>query len=518
MRSASRFSPAPRSAAALAARAAVLAAVTLAVAAARGAAQGPGQRCDLQLENTTNTRLSAVRAASGNYDYYAGGGVLARCAGQEITLRADSAESYTDRSVLYLIGNVHYVEPRVRVDSRRMTYFRADERLVAEGDVFAVLPTGTTMRGPQATYHRAVVGIRPRARLEAPGRPQMAIVQLDSLGRKSEPVGLVANRILSEADSLVYASGNVEITRSDLDARSDSAFLDSGREFARLMRQPVIKGKGERPFTLSGEVVDLYSRERVLQRVVSTRAAKVTSEDLNLASDTIDMRLDANKLQRVYAWGGSQARVTAPDRDMIADSMDVLMPGQRVRQVRAIGHAYAATAPDTLRIRSPERDWIRGDTIFAFFDSTAVADTGGRPRLTELRSNGSASSRYQVASQQGGPTRPAINYVRGRQITVAMREQDVGVGTVTVRDQAAGVFLEPAVAADSSADSVAATGAGRAASGRAADSSAARPAGGAARPATPTPQPAAGGTTRPPTKARPKPPTAPLAPEPGRSR
>lgn len=494
--------------------AAGLALALSALAAPRAAAQGPGQRCDLQLENTTNTRLSAVRAASGNYDYFAGGGVLARCAGQAITLRSDSAESYTDRSVLYLIGNVHYVEPRVRVDSRRMTYFRDEERLLAEGDVFAVLPTGTTMRGPQATYYRAVVGIRPRARLEAPGRPQMAIVQLDSAGRRSEPVGLVADRIVAEGDSLVYGSGKVEITRSDLDARSDSAFLDSGREFARLIRQPVIRGKGERPFTLSGEVVDLYSRQRVLQRVVSLRAAKVTSEDLNLASDTIDMRLDANKLQRVYAWGGSQARVTAPDRDMISDSMDVLMPGQRVRQVRAIGNAYAATAPDSARIRSPERDWIRGDTIFAFFDSTATADTASRPRLTELRSNGRASSRYQVASRDGGPTRPAINYVRGRQITVAMREQAVGVGTVTVRDQAAGVFLEPVVAPDSSADSVAARTAPGAPAART-DSATARPGASAPRPPA---SPAASPAAPPPTKARPKPPAGRAAPERGSSR
>ena len=470
-----------------------LAAALCALAARAAAAQEPAQRCDLQLENTTNTRLAAVRAPSGNYDYYAGGGVLARCAGQEVTLRADSAESYTDRSVLYLIGNVHYVEPRVRVDSRRMTYFRTDERLVADGDVFAVLPTGTTMRGPQATYHRAVVGIRPRARLEAPGRPQMSIVQLDSAGRRSEPVGLLADRIVAEGDSLVYASGSVEITRSDVDARSDSAFLDSGRELARLIRRPTIRGKGERPFTLTGEVVDLYSRQRVLQRVVSLRAAKVVSDELNLASDTIDMRLDQNKLQRVFAWGESQARATAPDRDMIADSMDVRMPAQELRELRAIGNAYAATAPDTAQIRSKERDWIRGDTIFAYFDSSAVADTTSRPRLTQLRSTGHASSRYQIASRQGGPTRPAINYVRGGQITVAMRDgAAVGVGTVTVRDQATGVFLEPAVAADSSADSVSAGATPRRATPRAPAPRPAPPTGTAPRRPTPTRPPASG--------------------------
>jgi hypothetical protein len=171
------------------------------------------------------------------------------------------------------------------------------------------------------------------------------------------------------------------------------------------------------------------------------------SEDLNLTSDTIDLRINANRLQRAYAWGSSRARATSPDRDIVADSIDILMPEQRVREVRAVRGAFAETAPDTATIRSGERDWLRGDTIVAHFDSAATADTARRPRLRELVADGHASSRYQIASDEGGPERPSINYVRGRQITVAMVPgPEQGVSTVTVRDQAAGVFLEPAAA------------------------------------------------------------------------
>jgi hypothetical protein len=421
-------------------------AVVLAVGCAAGtlgAQEAPGERCRLAFRSTpsVDTRLTVNKLPSGEYDSFIGGGVDAYCEGQDITLRADSAESYGERNVLYLIGNVHYVEPRAKVDSRRMTYFRDEERLLAEGDVNAVLPSGTTMRGPQADYYRAVPGIRDQARLVATGRPVMTLIETDSAGQPGEPVGLVADRILSEGDSLVYAAGRVEITRTDVDARADSAFLDSGREFARLMRGPSIEGKGERPFTLSGRVVDLFSKEKKLQRVLSVDSARVVSEDLNLASDTIDLRVTENQLERAYAWGDSRARVTAPDRDIVADSLDIVMPGQRVREVRAIGGAFAETVPDTTKIRSGERDWLKGDTIVALFDTTATADTSARPRLRNLVASGDASSRYQVASQQGGPTQPAINYVRGREITVAMNEQTVS--TVTVREQASGVFIEP---------------------------------------------------------------------------
>jgi lipopolysaccharide export system protein LptA len=409
-------------------------------------AQTASGRCDLRFRNTPNSRLTINKLPTGQYNNFIGGGVDAFCQGQDVTLQADSAESYGERNVIYLIGNVHYREPRAKVDSRRMTYFRNEERLLAEGDVVSSLPNGTTMRGPQADYYRAVPSLRPRSRLVAIGRPQMSLVQTDSAGRPTEPVDVVADRIVSEADSLVYASGRVEITRTDIDARGDSVFLDSGREYVRLMREPSIRGKGDRPFTLSGALIDLFSKQRQLQRVVAARNAHAVSEDLNLTSDTIDLRVESNRLQRAYAWGSSRARATSPDRDIVADSIDILMPDQQVSEVRAVRGAFAETTPDTATVRSGERDWLRGDTILARFDSAAAADTARRPRLRELVANGHASSRYQIASDQGGPERPSINYVRGRQITVAMNQgapQGQGVGTVTVRDQAAGVFLEP---------------------------------------------------------------------------
>ena len=498
-------------------RAVMVGALALLGVASSAAGQGAAGRCVLAFRNTPNTRFTANKLPSGQYNSFLGGGVDAFCEGQDVTLRADSAESYGQANVLYLIGNVHYTEPRVRVDSRRMTYFRSEERLLAEGDVNAVLPSGTTMRGPQAEYFRAVPGIRPRARLVAPGRPDIQLIQTDSAGRPGEPVRVVADRVVMDGDSLVYASGRVEITRTDVDARGDSAFLDGGREFARLMRGPSITGKGERPFTLNGSVIDLYSSRRLLQRVVAARDAKAVSGELNLIADTIDLRVDSNRLQRAYAWGPSRARARSPDRDLVADSLDVVMPDQRVREVRAVRNAFAETLPDTGKIRSGERDWLRGDTILAYFDTTAVRDTAARPRLRELVALGRASSRYQVESEQGGPQRPSINYVRGRQITVAMNAGDQGVRTVNVLDQVAGLFLEPAApAADSgSGEPTGAQAPGSTTSGTAPARATPARAGPAATPpaATTGPPAPAGGSARPPKiPPRPLPPGATSAP------
>ena len=454
-------------------------------------AQAVGGRCNIELRPANDSVRLTTSASSPNgpRNVFIGGRVEARCLNQDVRLLADSAEWYQQAQVLYLLGNVRYTEPRVRVSSDQMNYFQADERLLATGNVEAVLPSGSVMRGPQATYFRAVKGLRPSARLEAVQRPRLWLAQRDSTGKSSEPVQMTANQITTENDSLVYAGGKVEIIRSDLDARSDSAFLDSGRELARLMVQPVIIGKGARGYTLRGKQVELYTRNRIVQRVLAQAEARVTSEDLLLTSDTIDLRVDRNKAQAAYIWGPSRARAISPDRDLLADSLAVRMPDQQLREVRAFRNAVATTMPDTAIIRTGEKDWVKGDTIFAFFDSTAratvsaapirrppqavaaakpanrgraraarrdtaivtvpaapaaatTADTAtAKPQLRELQAIGNASSQYQVSAQGSTPARPGINYARGDRITVVMDSS--GVSKVQIDEHAVGVFLEP---------------------------------------------------------------------------
>jgi len=426
---------------------AVFAAITAVPAILPAQAAVTPERCVLQFESSdaSGARSTLNKLPSGQYNAYQGGGVTYSCIGQNNTLKADSAEYYGDLGVLYLIGNVHYTEPRAKVDSRRMTYWKNEERLLAEGDVVSTLPSGTTLRGPRAEYYRAIPNVRPRTKLIANGRPTISLVQVDSSGKKEPPVDVRADRVTMEADSLVYAAGSVDIVRPDLHATGDSAFMDSGSELARLMRGPAIEGKSERPFTLSGTTIDVHSRARRLERVVSLGNAKAVSQDLDLRADTIDLRVTENKLERAYAWGASGARAVSPTQLITADSLDVRLPGQRIRQVFAIRHAWARTDPDSNKIRSKERDWLRGDTIVAYFDSTAApGDTSSKPQLVQLIARGGAQSFYQIAVAGAPINKPAINYVRGRAITVALANRQVQ--RVSVTEKASGVYIEPVIA------------------------------------------------------------------------
>ncbi|MEX2109978.1 MAG: hypothetical protein WD802_05220 [Gemmatimonadaceae bacterium] len=407
-------------------------------------AQQVPQNCDMELPNTPGTTATIREGPGGVRTTFLGRGVVARCIGQGNLLTADSAEHYEAEGRLYLIGNVRYTEPRATVTSRTMTYYQRTDHLHAEGDVVAVMSNGSTLRGPVVDYYRSTPQ-RPIARLIAPSRPRVTVVQQDTTGRGRPPdtTHIVANQIVMDGDSLIYASLRVEITRPDLTAKGDSAFMDTGQDFARLMVSPSIEGKGERPFTLTGGVIDLFSRNRQLERVVATPNGHALSQDLELVADTIDLRLEANQLQRAIAWGSKRARALSPEREIIADSIDAIMPGQRVREVRAVGSAFANSAPDS-GVVTTERDWLSGDTIVARFDSAVSGDSASRAQVREIVASGNARSYYQMKNSRGQSTQPTVNYVRGRIIDIDF--EDKRVATVTVVDQASGILIEPAEA------------------------------------------------------------------------
>jgi hypothetical protein len=426
----------------------------------RRAAVDPSSRCGEVTFNEPlvypTSRFQRLSDGQGRYITFFGGGVFARCEAVGSTLRADSAESYESLGQVFLVGNVVYEEPRrARLTSTRLTYYTNEERLLAEGNVIVTLPSGSTMFGPSVEYLRAVTRVRPASRLTATGRPTLEVVGGAARGTTAarapdtSVTTIVANTIVNEADSVVFASGMVQIERTDVLANSDSATFDQGTEIARLLRNATIRGKRERPFTLSGARIDLFARERQLTRVVSRDSARIVSEDINLRSDTVDLRLTSGELERAYAWGPSRAIATSPERDVVADSIAAVLPGQRVRELWAVRGAVARSVPDSTKVVSRERDLLRGDTIHAQFDTLAAArDTTRMPPVRRIRAIGRASSLYQVASSRGRTAPPAINYVRGRAITVDFDSGQVEM--VTVTDSATGVYLEPA---DSSADS-----------------------------------------------------------------
>lgn len=435
----------------------------------------PVKTCDLELTNYDSTTTLAIKMPSGEYNSFYGRGVRGRCTNTDQRLAGDSLEALGDTKSYIVIGKAHYSERRVTLDADRIFYYQLEERVVAEGNVVAITDKGTTMRGPRAEYFRAIPRLRPLSRMVATGRPVTRLSPDDAGGGSRDTVDLVADQIVNVGDSLMYAGGSVVMTRPDLKAVSDSATMDSGTEWARLTGRPRVDGRGASQFSLVGRQIDLWSKQRKLQRVLSADSARAVSDDVTLASDTIDLRLVDQQLSRAFAWGSSRAHARATDREIVADSIDVNMPGQVLKELRALRKAEASNRTDSTRFVSTENDWLKGDTIVAVFDSVrAAGDSTAKPEIRTILASGAASSFYQVPSSQGAKAAPNLNYVKGKAITVAFGA-DRAVSTVSVREQASGVYLELAPP-DSVRKDTSATGAAK--------STTARP----ATPATTTPR------------------------------
>lgn len=417
----------------------------------QGGTQGRARDCSLQfrpvrVNGEPTTHFESQPASPGRHNYFAGGGVDAFCSNTDQRVLSDSAEQYEDQRLLLLIGRVHYSEKRVDLYADRVTYYMGEERLVAEGNVVGRTSTGTHFTGPRAVYLRAKPGLRAMSRLDAGGRPDTWISGADAgtEGPKPDSTHVLADSIISVNDSLIYATGKVDLIRPDLVAHADSAMIDQGREFAALRKSPRVNGIGDRGFTLDGDAIDIFSHNRQAERVRSSGKASATSEEVKLTADSIDLRLANRQLTRAVAWGKGRAHATQPGRDIVADSIDVAMPGQVIRGINAIGRARAESLADSLKVRSKDRDWFAGDTILATFDSATVADSG-HATIRHLVSIGNAKS-WQQSARDGvtlPDSLPAINYVAGASILADFDDTHT-LDRVRVTGQVAGVIVQPA--------------------------------------------------------------------------
>ena len=400
-------------------------------------AQGLTQ-CDFEADRFSSEIVGSIEIRRG------GGGIKVNCRSRNLRLFADSGEAFgNDRVELY--GKVHYDEPtKIDLRSDRLTYILREEMVIVRGHVVATQPNGSTLEGPEATLFRDVPRVRSIQELNAVGNPTVTIAPRSA---NEKPVVVKAASIYMRGDSLVYASRSVVIDRSDLVARSDSAFLDgrTGNETMRLMFSPSVEGREGRKFKLEGEIIDAYSKDRKLQRVVARAKAHATSQDLDIVADTIDLRMSNDMMERAIAWSrAGQAKATSPGQVITADSIDAVMPGQKLRLVYAVRNARAEGDADSVRFRTNERDWLRGDMLTAWFDTTVVKDSSKTPpidRILTTHKADSAQAYYHMPASDASCKEAAISYVRGREILIDFNNRKVGV--VSVRDSVVGMYLEP---------------------------------------------------------------------------
>ncbi|MDQ3389218.1 MAG: hypothetical protein M3483_06920, partial [Gemmatimonadota bacterium] len=123
------------------------------------------------------------------------------CSGGTV-LRADSAVVYESSSEVHLFGRVDYLDPTRTLTSDYATYSSVTARLYATGNVvFTDQTRGSTLRGPELEYYRAIPG-RPDAQVIAPQRPHLTVVPTNSQSGNREPLEIDADRITTVGENI----------------------------------------------------------------------------------------------------------------------------------------------------------------------------------------------------------------------------------------------------------------------------------------------------------------------------
>lgn len=374
-----------------------------------------------------------IELSGGRLRYHLGGGVRAHCLGELTRMESDSVAGYSDLQRVDFFRNVVFVDTNVTLTSDRAIYYLDDERLHAFGNVVLTnMVTGSTLSGPNLTYSRAVRGIRDSVEIFATGRPT---VEYHAAGESSsEPYLIEGDRIRFEGNSKVWMGGAVEITRSDLHARSDSAFLDIEASEGELIGNAVVRGRDSSSYRLSSKTLRYRFGGSELEWIQARDSAHAESSDWVVDADTIELAMDGGLIQSAVAWGDSLLPVaSSAEYTITSDSLEIDSPDQVLEELRAFGHAIArsVSAQDSV-----EADWIAGDTLIVTFKSGV---TGNRV-IDALDAQGEARALYAVYGQDTSGN-PGFNYSRGDRIVARFAEGEID--RIDVFGEADGVYLEP---------------------------------------------------------------------------
>lgn len=370
------------------------------------------------------------------------------------TMTADSAVRYDLERRVEMFGTVRYRDTIRTLESDQLDFFEDEDRMVATGDVLLTrLASGSTLRGPQVTFLRAVSGIAERT--TATGRPHLIL--LPEPGEEGKPVDVDADRVDMFGERLAWAWGGVIIQRPDVDAEADSAFfdMDAGNGIlygsARARREDL---------ELEGDSIRLYFTEEELEEVQASGSGRAIGEEFELASDEIRARLANSELDQVWAFGAGRSLAASASYILGADSLRIAATAGRLDSIMAVGAGSAIEAPTAdLAAGEPARtteggNWVEGDTlVFVFSGETAgaaaaggstregaAADSSEEHRIERLLAIGAARSLYHVPPPADQPGPASHNYLIGQRIEVEFRN---GEARRVSAERAIGVYLEP---------------------------------------------------------------------------
>ncbi|UCG87439.1 MAG: hypothetical protein JSW71_02530 [Gemmatimonadota bacterium] len=347
---------------------------------------------------------------------------------------SDSVAHYVRIGRADFVGSVWFRDSTVELTARRASYFEADDRVEAYGNVvLRNRETGSELTGPNLTYWRPLPGVRDAGELHATRRP---VVEYRPAGdHTQEPYLIRAEQVRLRGDHQAWASGAVTIDRSDFSAQGDSTALDLNTGDGLLIGHAEARGTDSVSYDLTGHRIAFRLVNDQLSWVQAQGMADATSSEWRVVGDTIEFNLADDMIQSGIVWGDSvRPRAMSEKYTVSADSLEIDSPDQVLTEVRGFGTARATAKADST---AAEADWMAGDTLIVRFDSTA----NGSRTISELIAAGNAQAFYRIFDEADSTAAPALNYSRG--LRIIARFKDEAVERVDVIGAADGVYLEP---------------------------------------------------------------------------
>jgi lipopolysaccharide export system protein LptA len=346
------------------------------------------------------------------------------CDGGQVTIIADTAMYSVAGGTIDLYSRVEVSNPERIMNAARATYFMRIRQLSARGGVVVTdRETGSVITGEVLNYLEAMAE-RPETQVTVTSTERLSRALLlrerDGQPGVRDTTVVDASVIFLVGDRLFRGLGRAVMTRDSLRATGSS--IEYGEQDGRI--EIAGDARVELPtYVLTGDsITATLGEDEEIREVLSRHQAVLDTEDLRVTASALRIFLEDGGVSRLVAmkWpapmrGGpaqEQARAVAAEFRMEADSLEVLAPEQLLREAAAFGAAYVERiTPDTLRDLLPdtepavraliENDWVRGDTVRAFFTAApapAEPDVVGGParRDTEL-----------VAEREGVDAAPA---------------------------------------------------------------------------------------------------------------
>lgn len=467
-------------------------------------AQAPGQAQGRTCRQVLPSDFRRMFNSVGEPIFYFRDPVRFLCTG-DVRLEADSAVMNRATSTVELVGAVVYQDSIRELTADWANYLGREEQLLARGStVLRDLANGAVVEGENLNYLRET-DARPVARMIITGGRPHAIIPPDTVAasdtaapapesprlpespepresaeRPEEPgvpTEVWADRMELEGETLFRAQGDVELERGEMTGAGQSALFDRAADRMTLTGNAFVRTE---EYRLDGDRIDAFLEGEALREVLSSGAARLTSEDLSVRAETVRIGFSGGEVRRLEAWNPGaapmtrRARADARDFRLRADSIDVQADSAGIRELRAVGRAYGERDVPPEEMQDPAgvlpaevaRDWIQGDTVLAFFTSAdaeiepgvevevvdeveAVTDADAPEgeaadvaleRIVVVGGEGDALSLYRMVDDDGAG-RPAVNFMRASRIILFMEQGDVT--RVEAEGPIEGLYLEP---------------------------------------------------------------------------